>query len=234
MDRRTFLSAGGALALSACAMPRRGEFEATSVPAPQWRVGDRWTFRRTDGYNGLPRGVLTRRVESIDASGIRFITTDENGKVHDNALFESPGIEVSGTLSEDTPRIGTFTPALRMYDFPLVSGKEWRQAVHRTDSNGYRIYMTASIGVEGWEEVRAGGKAYRALVIRRAFMLGPGSFYPNSYDRNLNREEIEWYVPELRGPARVRIQEWYPPHAGGVGMEPGDFFHQALESFQLA
>jgi hypothetical protein len=232
MDRRTFLHAGGALALAACATPRRGEFEAAAVPAPQWRVGDSWTFRRTDGYNGLPRGVLTRRVESIDPGGIRFITVDEIGRVHDDALFESPGIEVSGTLSEDTPRIGTFAPPLRMYEFPLVSGKEWRQAVHRTDSNGYRIYMTASIGVEGWEEVRAGDKAYRALVIRRTFMLGPGYSYP--YFRNLNREEVEWYVPELRSPARIRTYEWYPPHAGGLGIYPGNFFHDALESFRLA
>ena len=46
MKRRTFLAAGGAILASACATPPRGGFDATEVPAPQWRVGDSWTFRR--------------------------------------------------------------------------------------------------------------------------------------------------------------------------------------------
>ena len=188
MKRRTFLAAGSTLLLSACATPPRDGFDATEVQVPRWRVGDSWTFRRTDGYNGVPRGVLTRTVESADQNGIRFVTRNEAGNVLDEALFESPGIEKSGTLSEDGPVKGVFTPPVRMYDFPLVSGKEWRQSLVRTDANGFRIPITASVRIEGWEEARAGDKSYSALVIRRNFILGPkDSFVGSSYSGETRR-----------------------------------------------
>jgi hypothetical protein len=229
MKRRTFLSAGGALLLSACAAPPRGGLEATEVPAPQWRVGDSWTFRRTDGFNGVPRGVLTRTVESVDQAGIRFVTRNETGNVLDEALFESPGIELSGTLSEDGPVRGVFTPHLRMHDFPLVSGKQWRQSLVRTDANGFRTPMTVSMRVEGWEEARAGDKNYRALVIRRNLVLGP----KDPFHGILHREEIEWYVPELRGAARMQVTEFIDTRRMLHAWYPGDRFLYALEMFRL-
>lgn len=235
MKRRTFLAAGGALLLSACATPPRGGFDATEVPAPQWRAGDSWTFRRTDGYNGVPRGVLTRTVESVDRNGIRFVTRNEAGSVLDEALFESPGVELSGTLSEDGPVKGVFTPPLRMADYPLVSGKEWRQSLVRTDANGFRTAMTASVRVEGWEEARALDKRYRALVIRRNFILGPkDSFIGSSFSGILYREEVEWYVPELRGAARMQVTEFIATRGILHAWAPGDRFLYALENFRLA
>jgi len=230
MKRRTFLTASSALLLSACATPPRGGFDATEVPAPRWRVGDSWTFRRTDGYNSLPRGVLTRTVESVDRNGIRFVTTNEAGSVLDDALFESPGIEKSGTLSEDGPVTGVFTPPLRIYDFPLVSGKRWRQSLVRTDANGFRTGMSVSVRIEGWEEARAGDKGYRALVIRRNFMLGP----KDSFSGILYREEVEWYVPELRGAARMQVTEFIATGRTRHAWVPGDRFLYALEVFRLA
>ena len=230
MKRRTFLTASSALLLSACATPPRGGFDATEVPAPRWRVGDSWTFRRSDGYNSLPRGVLTRTVESVDRNGIRFVTTNEAGSVLDDALFESPGIEKSGTLSEDGPVTGVFTPPLRIYDFPLVSGKRWRQSLVRTDANGFRTGTSVSVRIEGWEEARAGDKGYRALVIRRNFMLGP----KDSFSGILYREEVEWYVPELRGAARMQVAEVISARRNVHARIPGDRFLYALEVFRLA
>lgn len=235
MKRRTFLTAGSALLLSACATPPRGSFDATEVPAPQWRVGDSWTFRRTDGYNGVPRGVLTRLVESVDQNGIRFVTTNEAGSVLDDALFESPGIEKSGTLSEDGPVKGVFSPPLRIYDYPLVSGKQWRQSLVRTDANGFRTPMTASVRIEGWEEARAGDKSYKALVIRRNFVLGEkDAFIGSSFSGILYREEVEWYVPELRGAARMQVTEFILTRHMRHAWLPGDRFLYALEIFRLA
>lgn len=231
MDRRNFLAAGGALALSACATPRLGNYEATEVPTPQWRAGDSWTFRRTDGFNGLPRGVVTRTLEAAGDQGMRMVTKDENGRLLDNALFESPGVEISGVLSESGPFSGTFTPRLRKYDFPLASGKEWQQRMTRTDSNGTRYYLAARSRVEGWEDVRSGERSFRSIVVRRTLQLGP--HYPPYYGV-LYREETEWYAPELRGPARLRVFEWVNPPPAAVGVQFGDYHHYTLESFRLA
>jgi hypothetical protein len=230
MDRRAFLTAGGALALAACATPPRGDYEATVVEAPQWRPGDSWTFRRIDGYNGLPRNVLTRTVSAVSPSGIRFVTVDENGSVRDDALFEAPGVQVSGTLSEDGPIAGVFEPRLLVYDFPLQSGKEWRQQLNRVYGSGFRSYMSHSSRAEGWENVATGGRSYRALVIRRFFNFGPRDSF--TYYRPLYHEETEWYVPELRGPASLRSDEWYGAPPGSFTW-PGYRFVYTLELFRL-
>jgi hypothetical protein len=231
MDRRSFLCAGGAFLLSACATQPRGAAESTQVPAPPWRVGDSWTYRRVDGYNSLPRGLLTRQVRAVEPNGLRFVTTDEAGRVHDDALFLAPGIQTFGTLSEDGPVVGAFTPPLTIYDFPLYSGKAWRQQLHRTDANGYRTYMTAGCQVEGWEDVPTPTRNYRAIVVHRQFMLGPKDpFTPPLY-----RDETEWYVPELRGAAALHSSEWwYYPHIGLFQTEPRDRFVSSLETFQLS
>jgi len=230
VKRRAFLTAAGALAVSACATPPLGAFDASQVPAPAWRAGDRWTYRRTDGYNGLARGVLTRTVESADTGGIRFVTRNETGAVLDDARFGSPGDQASGTLSEDGPVRGTFAPPLRMYDFPLFSGKRWGQSLVRTDAWGFRTFMRASVRVEGWEDVRAGDRTYRSIVIRRNLVLGPKDFFSGI----LYREELEWYAPELRGAAHKRTDEMIDEGGEMFGWLPGDRFVYALESFRLA
>ncbi len=229
MKRRAFLTAAGALAVSACATPPLGVFLAAEVPAPAWRSGDRWTYRRTDGYNGVPRGVLTRTVESADAGGIRFVTRDETGIVLDDALFGSPGVQTSGTLSEDGPVRGAFTPALRMYDFPLYSGKQWGQSLVRADAQGFRTLMRASVRVEGWDDARAGGSLHRSIVIRRNLVLGP----KDPFSGILYREELEWYAPDLRGAAHKRTDEHIYTGEEAFAWLPGDRFVYALESFQL-
>jgi len=229
VKRRAFLTAAGALAVSACATPPLGAFLAAEVPAPAWRAGDRWTYRRTDGYNGLARGILTRIVESADAGGLRFVTRDETGIVLDDARFGSPGLQVAGTLSEDGPVRGAFTPPLRMYDFPLVSGKHWRQSLVRTDAWGFRTFMRASVRVEGWEDRRVGDGTYRSIAIRRNLVLGP----KDEFSGTLYREELEWYAPELRGAAHKRTDEMIDAEDEMFGWLPGDRFVYALESFRL-
>ncbi len=229
MKRREFLATGGALLLAGCATTPLGSFNAQEVPAPQWRAGDSWTFRRTDGYNGVPRGVLTRSVEAAEQGRIRVVTRNESGAVLDDALFEAPGIELAGVISEYGPGRTAFSPALRMYDFPLVSGKTWRQSLARTDATGFRSYLDVTMGVEGWQDVPLTGKTVQALVVRRNFMVSATSpFYGV-----LNREEIEWYAPELRGAARLHVNE-YIASPRRMHWFPGDRFRYALETFRLA
>ncbi|HZR69712.1 MAG TPA: hypothetical protein VFB01_11735 [Burkholderiales bacterium] len=230
MDRRAFLAAGGALALGACAAPRLGEYEPTVVEAPQWRAGDSWTFRRIDGYNGLPRDVLTRTVSAVSPAGIRFVTVDQNGATRDDALFEAPGVQVSGLLSEDGPIAGLFEPRLVLYDFPLYSGKAWRQGLYRIYGSGFRSYLSHTSRAEGWEGIAVGARTYRAILIHRTFNFGPrDSFTP----RPLYHDETEWYVPELRGTASLRTNEWLQAPPGGFSW-PGYRFVYSLESFRLA
>lgn len=236
MKRRTFLAFGGSLALIGCAgrsVPR-GVYEPTEVEAPAYRAGDRWTYRRTDGYNGLPRGILTRRVSAVTEGGYVIELRDEEGRLIDEAHFTREGLQQAGTFSEDGPMIGRCEPAYRKYDFPLASGKRWQQAfyLHRSDPGGLRNYVSMSAAVEGWEEVTVGERSYRALVIRRALNLGQKSFWEST----LYRYETEWYAPALRSFVRLETrEEFYRQRQRGLGaLENGDRFIYELLSFEPA
>jgi len=211
--------------LAGCATPR-GAYDATEVPAPRWRAGDVWVYRRTDLYTKLPTGIVTRDV-AADAPGVRLVTRDAAGRILREAEYESPGIMVSGTLSEDGPVTGTLRPPLEVYAFPLVAGKRWRQTLTRTDASDLRHYMTAAVDIEGWENVRVADRDYRALVIRRRFRLGP----KDSFNRTVYRTELEWYAPEVRGAARLRVYEDLAPW--GRGTSTGSRFVCELQSFRL-
>jgi hypothetical protein len=231
--RRAFVLAGGAALLGACAPRPLGVYEPTQVPAPSWRVGDQWVYRRTDAYRGLDAGTITREVVGRGADGVLQVTSrDQAGRLLDDARFTAPGRLVSGTLSEDGPVTGSFDPPLEIYAFPLASGKAWRQAFYRIDSGGLRRYGTVGSSAEGWETLRAAGREVRALAIRRWWNLGPkDSFHGDSL-----RSELEWYAPELGGPVRLHISESYFERPNQVIGEllPGLRYLYELVSFRSA
>lgn len=235
MKRRTFLLSAGALALAGCAVRPKplGVYDITEVEAPVYRVGDRWTYRRTDGYNGLPRGILTRAVTAVGDDGISIQTKDEHGRLIDDAQFVEPGLQLAGTFSEDGPITGRCNPPYRKYDFPLVSGKRWQQSFYlqRTDPWGVRNYVTASLYAEGWEDIEIAGKPYRAIIVRRSLNLGEKSFFEGT----MYRYETEWYAPALRGFVRMETREEYYRQRAQVmgGSENGDRFIYELQSFEL-
>jgi hypothetical protein len=61
-------------------------------------------------------------------------------------------------------------------------------------------------------------------------MLGP----KDSFSGILYREEVEWYVPELRGAARMQVAEVISARRNVLARIPGDRFLYALEVFRLA
>jgi hypothetical protein len=156
VDRRTFLSAGGALLLGACAVPTRGVFDATAVGAPEWRVGDTWTFRRVDGYNGLPRNILTRKVQSIGPEGIRFLTLDENGRLHDDALFRAPGLERIHAAAPDP----CLSPVLRQAVGAAAASHRWQRLSHLHARTHPRRRLGAGAGRERGRLPRPGDSPF--------------------------------------------------------------------------
>lgn len=235
MDRRHFLIAGSGMLLSACAPGKPlGVYEPTEVPAPQFKAGQEWVHRRIDGFNQLPRGILTTRVEEANSDRIRIITRDEHGRLLDDALFSAPGIQHGGTLSEEGPIIGRIENAWRRYDFPLVAGKRWgdRFYVDRIDGMGSRNFVQVSTAVEGWEEVELDGRRHRALILRRSWNLDRRSFWQGT----LFREETEWYAPAIGAPirweTREEFYEGYRPLAFS-NLVKGNWFVYRLQSFRL-
>jgi hypothetical protein len=233
-DRRRFLATSAAFLAAGCATEGRslGTLESTQVPAPAWRMGDRWTYRRTDFYTKLDAGTVTREVVAADDKGIRVMSRTLDGKVLDEAVYASPGIQVSGNLSEDSQAIaGTLKPPYERYAFPLTSSKRWQQTISRTDPGGMHYRVLATTHVQGWETIKAANRDMRAIIIRRDFNLGP----KDPFQGDLYRYEIEWYAPELRGPARLQIEEWYFEYRDMRKMSqmPGARYLYQLDSFSV-
>lgn len=235
MDRRTFLTGVGCAALVGCAAPKPlGTYETTEVSAPAWKPGTTWTFKRTDRFTKLPRGTLTRGVAAAENGRLRLVTSNERQVIIDDAIFTEPGIQISGTLSEEGPMIGGYDPFYRRYDFPLVSGKRWddRFYINRTDNQGNQNFVQIWTQVEGWENIDVAGQSYRAIVLRRGGNLGPRSFWNGT----LYRDEIEWYVPKLGAAGRWVTSEeyYYGPTYRLSDLVKGDHFLYVLESFNLS
>ena len=234
MDRRTFVAGMGAVALAGCAPAKPlGVYETTEVPAPAWKPGTRWTYKRTDRFTKLSRGTLTRSVVAVENGRFRLTTLNENGVLLDDAIFTEPGIQIAGTLSEEGPMIGGFDPLWRRYDFPLVTGKRWKDRfyINRTDNQGQQNFVQLSSWAEGWENIEVGGQTHRAIILRRSWNLGPRSFWNGT----LYRDEIEWYIPQLGAPARwITTEEYYyGPTYRLSDLVKGDHFLYLLENFHL-
>lgn len=193
--------------MSACGAPRPiGTADSTQVPAPTWRPGQTWTWRRTDSYTRLPAGEITRRVVGREGEAWRVEESLDGGRLpFDRALFAAPGVLSEGMLSDFGPVAGRYSPALPLYAFPLQSGKVWEWRGRRTDQGGFSTPMSMQGRIEGWETIDVLGKPTRTIVVARTFYLGP----PDPFRGNLERYEREWYAPELGGPVRVRSEEYY-------------------------
>jgi hypothetical protein len=230
VDRRAFIAAAGAWAFAGCATRSLGTPEATVVPPPEWRTGDAWQYRRSDGYTKLDAGSpVTRRVAEVGKAAIRVPETTAWGTFVSDALWANPSDMISGTLSEQGPLTGRFDPPLRFYDFPLASGKRWGQQLHRIDSAGFRYFMTLEGWVEGWDTLAVGGRNVRVIAVRREMLLGllPPSLGTNV--GNVYRSDTEWYAPELGSFVRLNQMERWQPNRGQFGTAPGNWFVWQME-----
>lgn len=173
---------------------------ATGFPA--YTVGDRWSYREIEGYSRLALRTRTREVTSAGAGDIR-ISGAANGEP-ERWRFSDPGTLASGPLSDRAA--GELHPRLQLLAFPLEPGKRWEQTVTRTDpATGAVRSVTLRGKVLDWEVIRVPAGEFRALKIERRITLGDY----DTFRTETWRTEYEWYVPELKGAAKIEIWEQY-------------------------
>jgi hypothetical protein len=178
-----------ALTGAACAadMPKHAaQQQAESVPRPEWRMGDRWVFRRTAG-DGVPR-IVTHQVVA---------TTGEGYTIH----IVGPGVDakrdwtidlglVREALGDGT--IARYEPPATYFVWPLSPAKTWAQEFQYTDgrSDG-RYASTWKVGSEVEPLDTVAGRLYTLRIERFA---GP------------RRLEAYWYNPRVR--YWVRLEDY--------------------------
>jgi hypothetical protein len=208
LSRRSFL-AGVAASLAGCTTARDAvvaEGGGITAAAPEYRVGDRWTYRAT---NALPKPVAwdeTHEVVALGPDGIRVKITRSAAGV-ETAREESwpaPGLVSVGALYDAETR--RFSEPLRRYDFPLAPGKSWSQRIGNFNAVLLRDgEIERAVRVGGSSRVTTPAGTFDALELRVMMRLD---------DRDYTRSATEcryvtWYAPAVRNFVREEREARY-------------------------
>ncbi len=198
------------------------------VEAPSYRAGESWTYREINGYNNIERATVVREVAQADGT-VRIVTKFGDGKLISDAVYPTPGALHSGALN-DRAR-GTFEPALAMTPYPLAEGQRWSERAVRSDEVWKERRRTRVDGrIRGWETVRVPMGEFKALRIERVIYVGD----QDPFRSETTREEIEWYVPELKMPVKLQVREFYrdDPYDLTRRIYSGDWFIHELTAMK--
>jgi len=185
-----------ALGLGACDKPVTVEGVAAGdqVERPEWRVGDRWVFRRTTVGGGTT--VVTYQVTAATADGY---TLRLGGLVPEVTETWTPELHLRAQQIAGRAA-ALFEPAAMFFAWPLRLGKTWSQTFTFRDSGQAGQYVN---------EWRVGPVVESLLVLA-------GSFYVVRIERRAAGGQLldtYWYTP------RVRYWVKHENHAGGYADE---------------
>lgn len=166
MDRRSFLLAAPALLTAGCVTV--GGVSGPPVPAPTYRVGDRWVYQCSDGFRVQVRWVETREVITIDSTGIAVRVTGVGETVNYShvELLQAPGILLIGSVY-DPAENRRFARPLTLWKFPLTMGERWTDTVDNFDALTQRQdVVNRFVQVGGFEAVSVPAGNFNAITMR--------------------------------------------------------------------
>jgi hypothetical protein len=150
---------------------------------PEWKVGDRWLFRRTPA-TGAPTFTTHEVIEATpEGYAVRMTRLGQ-----DIIRYWTPELHLARQTAGGQP-LNRFDPAARYFDWPLRPGKVWTQEFDYEDGRADGHYTNE------WRVARQGERLdlvsgfFLALKIER---LGADGKPLDTY----------WYVPEVRYWAR--------------------------------
>lgn len=190
-SRRSLLAlalAGLALAAAGCAAsPDSPEERAkAAVPPPEWRVGDRWVFRRT-GLGGTAT-VVTHQImeETPDGYTMRVL-----GLAGDVRRQWTRDLAVAEETTSDG-RVVRYTPAAPLFTWPLTPGAFWSHDFTYTDGRSDGRYSNA----------------WRVAPVVEPIDVVAGRFYTLRVERWSGPQRLEayWYNALVR--YWVRLEDY--------------------------
>lgn len=156
--------AGATLLLGACGTAGVGGSAGPPVPAPTYRVGDRWTYHGEQGFRQKIVWDETHEITAVGPDGITVRVTS-TGAGPRTERWQAPGVVLIGSVLEDETK--RFDPALVRYQFPLTTGAVWQQRVRDLDQapNPYGP-VQRQVSVGGYESVATPAGTFDAIAMR--------------------------------------------------------------------
>src|SRR4029079_16319673 len=164
MDRRSFLLATPAV-LAGCVSV--GGAAGPAMPAPTYRVGDRWVYNCSDGYRVPVTWTESHEVTAVDATGIAVRVIGTGGVSSERVeLLSSPGVvQIGAAYDPDETR--RFDPAMMRFQFPLTPGTQWSQQLRNFDAgNQLQSNISRFVKVVGYETVTSPAGTFNAITMR--------------------------------------------------------------------
>jgi hypothetical protein len=163
------------------------------VVAPQYLVGEKFTWEYTDGkkraweVTGVEGNLtqITWRDEKMpsdsEKEGVYFLDPDW---VIQKAISKQGEVILSPTLSRAFMTLG-----LRYLDFPLQIGKSWKVTYQGRNTRGDLKSWLVRLKVVGCEEIATPAGKFLAVKIERYDFMLPNSLSGSSY---------WWYAPDAK------------------------------------
>lgn len=217
LSRRRFLLGGTACALLAgCAGIPFGA-DGPAVPAPQYRVGDRWVYRAQDGFMTPVRWEETWEVLAVGPEGIDVRVTQRGPatNVVRTERWSGPGLVKTGAVFDEETRL--FKGELKRYDFPLVRGKTWNQWIDNFNEVLQRDgTINRWVTVGGWRSISTPAGTFDAIGMRIYMHLDDEEFWRERTDCAY----LLWYAPAVRAMVREEKQAQYMEKSGKYDTAP--------------
>ena len=214
MNRRSFLLAtASASVLAGCVSV--GGSAGPPVPAPAYRVGDRWVYRAQDGFRDPVTWEETQEIVAVGPDGISARVT-QIGPTVDSVRTETwaaPGIVTVGAVFDN--EIRRFAAPLKRYEFPLTPGEIWNQFVANFNETARRQgVINRYVKVGGWDRIATPAGEFDALRLRVLMRLDDEEFWRYATDCNY---EI-WYAPAAGASVREVKRADYLERGDGQSM----------------
>ncbi len=170
-----------------------------SVDAPTLAVGDRWQYRVTDNLRRGAQSRLDVDVFAVNAgvASLRLVYTDGDGRSERVEEVDARGGLRAGALGYGPSR--TYSPSLKLLDFPLAAGKSWRQSVETLRADLQVSDEILVFGqVQGRSPVTVPAGSFDAVAIYRIVQLDDEEFWRS---RTTRRDQVR-YAPEVKAIVR--------------------------------
>ncbi|HWU37363.1 MAG TPA: hypothetical protein VN203_06895, partial [Candidatus Acidoferrum sp.] len=172
-----------------------------SVPAPTYQVGDRFTWKYTDGkervweVTGLDGNLAQVRWSDGDS---RWTSENEGTYFLDHDWVIRKGINKKG-VAVLSPGLGAFAMmGKKLLDFPLHMGKAWSLTYAAIGPWGSPMTYVSSLNVVGCEEVVTLAGKFLSLKIENRLAVGG---YTNWALTHL------WYSPDAKNIVKIEVVE---------------------------
>jgi hypothetical protein len=155
-----------------------------AVAAPIVKVGDSWTYARTDKLDRSRNAKYIISVKSLSAAGHTV------GREIVEGTLSGADDEFTSDLNPISLEGQKFSPFIPMFSFPLTVGKQW--------DGRYSFYTTVELSgqrsskVEGFENVRVPAGEFKAIRIT----ANVSTRAPSGFGSNM--QQTLWYAPDVR------------------------------------